>query len=42
MAKALYSSSVIPAGFVLTGAWPDGDRTTIPIRSTGSTSRCPG
>lgn len=42
MAKALSPSSLIPAGFVLTGAWPDGDRTIIHIQSTGSTSRCPG
>jgi len=42
MAKALSPSNLIPAGFVTTEAWPDGDRTTIHIKSTGSTSRCPG
>jgi len=42
MSKALSPSSLIPAGFVLTVAWSDGDRTTIHIQRGGSTSRYPG
>lgn len=42
MAKRLSQSSLVPAGFAVVGAWPTDGLTTLDIRSTGSTSRCPG
>ncbi|WP_374576333.1 ISL3 family transposase [Phenylobacterium sp.] len=41
MAKRLSQSSLVPAGFVVVGAWATDGLTTLNIRSTGSTSRCP-
>jgi len=42
MAKRLSQSSLVPAGFAVVGAWSTDGLTTLDIRSTGSTSRCPG
>lgn len=41
MTKRLSQASLVPAGFAVVGAWPTDGLTTIDIRSTGSTSRCP-
>jgi len=41
MAKRLSQSGLVPAGFAVVGAWLTDGFTTLDIRSTGSTSRCP-
>lgn len=42
MPKGLRPSSLVPAGFAVTSASSAGEVTTVEIRSTGVTSRCPG
>lgn len=41
MQKALRPSSLVPAGFAVTSAASAGAVTTVEVRSTGATSRCP-
>lgn len=42
MANALRPSSLVPAGFAVIGIWSAEGLTTLGVRSTAATSRCPG